>query len=275
LAYRYRRSEELGPGTRRIARELIDKTSRVLTNRSVAVESRIHEARKAIKKLRALLRLVRPASASEEAFSDGDAYLRDTARLLSGYRDDDVLRATVVQLVPDKAASSAIQGVLLAPRKSGNGVKMARAKAIEAVAERMTRFGESVNGWRFRSPSLDALEPGYQATLAKARRQKLKAMKHPTEKRLHGWRKHVKYHHYHTGLLANLDDGRSKSRANGSDRLQELLGRHHDIAVLAHRLKEGVRAGIPSDAVRPLRNRLKRASRAIEHDVRTLGHELF
>src|SRR3954449_13245012 len=57
----------------------------------------VHDARKRIKKTRALLRLARPAM-TRGAFQRRNRTLRDTARGLSGARDADVMAETVSDL---------------------------------------------------------------------------------------------------------------------------------------------------------------------------------
>ena len=57
----------------------------------------MHETRKALKRLRALLRLVRPAM-GEAAFKQENAQLRDIGLSLSGARDRHVLLETVNKL---------------------------------------------------------------------------------------------------------------------------------------------------------------------------------
>ncbi|NIS31707.1 MAG: CHAD domain-containing protein, partial [Actinobacteria bacterium] len=55
----------------------------------------IHDARKKLKRLRALLRLVRD-DIGDSAYHNENVVLRDTARTLAGMRDAGVLRTTLV-----------------------------------------------------------------------------------------------------------------------------------------------------------------------------------
>ena len=57
----------------------------------------VHETRKALKRLRALLRLIRPAI-GDDAFRHENAQLRDIGLSLSGARDRHVLLETVNKL---------------------------------------------------------------------------------------------------------------------------------------------------------------------------------
>ena len=57
----------------------------------------VHEARKDVKKLRALLRLVRSTTSGRVRRRENEA-LRDVGRSLSGVRDADVMLATLADL---------------------------------------------------------------------------------------------------------------------------------------------------------------------------------
>ncbi len=57
-----------------------------------------------------------------------------------------------------------------------------------------------------------------------------------TEEEFHDWRKFVKYHFYHTRLLAGVYGKAARKRAKDANELEELLGQHHDLAVLRERI---------------------------------------
>ncbi|MBC7158217.1 MAG: CHAD domain-containing protein, partial [Rhodobacteraceae bacterium] len=62
------------------------------------LEPRVHAMRKSVKKMRGLIRLVRPAF---DAFADENAALRDAARHLAPLREQDVLARTLAHLCAD------------------------------------------------------------------------------------------------------------------------------------------------------------------------------
>src|SRR5919205_78895 len=91
-------SELLCDGIRRIARGRIDHAIDELRGRtdSTPVQA-VHEARKDMKKLRALLRLVR-GELGGKTFARENACFRDATRELAGARDSDVMLETLAQL---------------------------------------------------------------------------------------------------------------------------------------------------------------------------------
>src|SRR5919108_2255386 len=93
--YRFREGEVVPDGLRRIARGRIDHALDELRGKtdSTPVEA-VHEARKDMKKLRALLRLARD-ELGKDTFSRENACFRDAARELAGTRDSDVMLETL------------------------------------------------------------------------------------------------------------------------------------------------------------------------------------
>src|SRR5262245_53924237 len=96
MAYRLKLSESLTRGVRRIALDQLDLAEQRLKDKSDPVAA-VHEARKSLKRTRALLRLIRPAL-GESVYRRENGQLRDAGRLLSASRDRDVMRETVVKL---------------------------------------------------------------------------------------------------------------------------------------------------------------------------------
>lgn len=277
VGYRYRKSEDLGPGTRRIARELVSGVSRLLDDGNVAPEAATHEARKTIKKLRGLLRLVRPVLLDDAMFAEADRTLRKAAKQLARYRDADVVRHTLRALddAPEESgAPTLIDALSVADEPPGAKVPT-RAKAFAEFRVWLGRFLGLVTGWQFLTPSLSGLERGYRSTLDAARGCMHEAIDDPSEERFHEWRKMAKYHGYHIALLAGLDAKRANARASKCDALQDILGRHHDFAVLKKKIKPQVVDQQGRKAFRRLKKRMKVESSKLAAEARALGDELF
>ena len=96
MAYRLKLKEPLAKGVRRIAGEQLGDAAARLEGGSNP-ETGVHEARKSLKRTRALLRLVRPGL-GETNFRKANARLRDFARSLSAVRVRDVVRALLESL---------------------------------------------------------------------------------------------------------------------------------------------------------------------------------
>ncbi len=118
MSYKLKLTEPLERGVRRIAIAQIDGAiARLQAERE---ESHVvHTARKGLKKLRALLRLVRPGLEAG-VFDRENVRLRDIARQLSPLRDQHVIAETVKMLAADVARAAAhTEPVKAGPVKAG------------------------------------------------------------------------------------------------------------------------------------------------------------
>jgi hypothetical protein len=97
------RNESVSPGLRRIVDELITSAIACIRQPSTDREEDLHQVRLVIKKLRAILRLLRPL-VSKTFFKRENARLRTAARRLARLRDLAVARRTLEQ-VTDKLAN--------------------------------------------------------------------------------------------------------------------------------------------------------------------------
>src|SRR5262249_34360662 len=96
MAYRCKIEEPLAKGIRRIAREQVQRAAQRLAQADDGPAA-IHDVRKHLKRVRALLRLVRPVL-GDTAFRRENARFREIGLLLAGARDLDVLKETVAAL---------------------------------------------------------------------------------------------------------------------------------------------------------------------------------
>ena len=97
MGYRLKGDESFSDGITRVAIELIDKALENLKPTVKNKDEAIHDARLCIKKMRALLRLVRK-SLGEETYQTEDKDYRDTARTLSRVRDSAALLESFTKL---------------------------------------------------------------------------------------------------------------------------------------------------------------------------------
>ncbi|EYD74003.1 hypothetical protein Rumeso_04445 [Rubellimicrobium mesophilum DSM 19309] len=194
---------------------------------------RVHEMRKVVKKLRGLLRLLRPVLPEAKA---ENARLRDAGRALSDLRDAAVQLSTLERLAGDMDGTRRAR--LLAPfqEAAAHHDASAEAAALPAFAEAMSDLLARSEGWTLRRDGWDALEPGLMATWDAARAALRQARKHPEPHHLHEWRKRAKDHWYHARLLQPIWPALMKPHVEAADTLGEMLGQVNDLAVLLGRL---------------------------------------
>ncbi len=97
MSYRIAPSKNLGEEIRRVAGEQVSKAMAELDNADLDRDKVVHQVRKRCKKLRGLLRLVRPGM--EATYANENAAFRDAARLLSSLRDAKTLIGTYDDLM--------------------------------------------------------------------------------------------------------------------------------------------------------------------------------
>ncbi|TNC65980.1 CHAD domain-containing protein [Rubellimicrobium roseum] len=195
---------------------------------------RVHEMRKSVKKLRGLLRLVRPVFADAAA---ENAVLRDAGRGLSGLRD------AAVQLSTAEGLSAGLpedrREALLAPFREAAAHHDARAAEdlLPPFAATMDALVLRTEGWHLRREGWDAIEPGLQATWTAARRAMAAARENPDPDALHEWRKRVKDHWYQARLLKPIWPAMMEPHIAAADDLGEWLGLVNDLAVFRDRIE--------------------------------------
>jgi len=196
----------------------------------------VHGARKSVKKTRALLRLARPGLPGDVYRDEQDA-LRAAGRLLSGARDADVLGATVDALaerfagrLPVPQFNGLRRAVVTQARADGAEDRSAEAiAALRAIAARLAALPlDDVDAAALRKGAVRVQRAGAKRCTA--------ARKAGGGDPLHELRKRAKDRWYHERLLRDGWPAIGKAYAGEADRLGELLGDEHDLAVLDERL---------------------------------------
>jgi CHAD domain-containing protein len=231
----YRWDPSLAPAAelRRIARAQVDRAIAELELDDP--DHAVHQVRKRAKKLRALLRLVRPAT--PELYRTENPRIRDLARDLSGARDD-AASLGALDTLADEAGDRLPAATIVSVRYGLTGtagddtdpsVALERARtelvALRSRVESDWTLPERVGG-------VEAVVPGFRRSYAQGRDAFEVALDDPTTAALHEWRKRVKDHGYHCRLLRPVWPPVMKARASALDDLAERLGDDHDLGVL-------------------------------------------
>ena len=252
LAYRLKSEEEVGEGLLRIAHGRLDHAVGELRGESDSdqVEA-VHEARKDIKKLRALLRLTRDQLGGE-VYRRENGELRDVARALGELRDADVVTETLDKLTADcpdlvsAAAAGRLRRALDAERTTPPPGGPTRDSAMEAAAGRLETVRDRVEDWPLAGDGWELLAEGMRRSYRRGRRRMRDARREPTDESLHEWRKRVKDHWYQLRLIRCAWPPVLEVAGEEAHRLSELLGDDHDLGVLATRFADV--AGGPASA---------------------------
>lgn len=230
MTYRFKLKESIAEGVRRIGLEQIDIASARLASRQ-DIPSAIHDARRCLKRLRALLRLVRPGLA-DGAYRREAARLAGIGRLLSGARDLDVMLATLDKLSARQGEPSGDAALQLRKLVTARRRRSASGGDRRMALQRLQQVRKLFEGKAIELIGLDHLGEGLEATLRKTRKAFHKAYDKGSDEAFHAWRKRVQQHWRHMALLTRCWPEALSARASEAKELSRLLGEDHDYAVL-------------------------------------------
>ena len=219
-----------------VLRHHVQSALRALTRGRSVSDKRIHDARKAIKRARAALRVLRDAMGVRR-YRQLNRALRDAARPLTHVRDAKVLPDALVALRDRNV--DAWHGI--EPDWIERGLRRNRTRARRDVLgdvailnrSRLTlrRTAASLRAMRLR-PGWPGIESAVRRVYRAARHARRRAHENPTDEALHEGRKRVKYLWHTFQILQSLCPGVFDKPCEQAHRLADHLGDDHDLAVL-------------------------------------------
>lgn len=224
---------------RRIAKGEIEGMLRHLASAADSPDKAMHGCRKRIKRLRALLRLVR--AGDPDFIREENARYRDIAASLAGPREAAALIETVDRLAaafPEHAAAEAFEvmrGTLKARRRRLLNEDRALAALAEGAAASCRAGLGKIDALALPGDpeqAADVLADGARDTLTKARNALKDAGERGDKEDFHDLRKAVKAHAMHLSLLKKLWPEPIQAQRKQVEALGESLGDLHDIFVM-------------------------------------------
>ncbi len=245
-AYRLKRSEAVADGVRRIARGRAESAREELSRARGGEElaEAIHAARKEMKKLRAVLRLVREGL-GEATFRTESRRYRDTGRLLAASRDAEVKVETLAALEErfdgemPRAAARAWRAALEGERDEIAGAAEGEIGARLEQARAALEAGiAAIPSWPLETGSWELIEPGLLRSYRRGRREWKRTRTQASAESVHQWRKRVKDLWYQLRIVRKAWPATIDEMASRAHELADLLGDHHDLTVLAADLRD-------------------------------------
>ncbi len=237
MAYRFELDESLADGVRRISCEQIDEAIQQLSDDSDPHRG-IHEARKALKRLRALLWLARPALRGRDFDSEYKGF-RDIGRELSQARDAQAMFEAARKLngsAPPKAKAGAERVTQWIKERRGEALRSfdhgPKEVAIASLRDARRRFGQlRVKG------GFDRIGKGLQKSYRGGRRAFARAYSRGADEDFHAWRQRVQQHWRHMQLLEAAWPDVLNARVALAKELSQILGDDQDLFMLCERLR--------------------------------------
>jgi CHAD domain-containing protein len=228
--------ETLRAGLLRVVDLLIDSITEVPSDQSWNAEQDIHEIRTTIKRLRALLRLIRPVI-DPELFNRENARLRSAAGLLSLARDTAVACETLKTLAVSNRSDQAAVSSVLSSLQSRRGLPNASDKAMAEVRRCLEQTRRNFHRLKLVGSEREILESGLGAVYRQGRERMKVAIKRGQDNGFHRWRIRAKNLYYELEFLECVWPKEFRRLLSLLSKLQDQIGVDHDVAVLRSWLK--------------------------------------
>jgi CHAD domain-containing protein len=234
--YRLRRKETPIQGLRRIAQgRTRDALQQLRQESEEDTAGAVHEARKDLKKLRSVLRLVRD-ELGDDVYRRENTRFRDAGQLLAGARDAEVKLETLQSLTARFDGRLTEEGLAsfaraLEEERQRESRLDDQGVLVRAVAE--IEAGEAaVDDWPLRADDWSLIEPGLERAYRRGRNRFADVRSEASDEAVHEWRKRVKDLWYQLRIVRNAWPEVLGETADQAHELSDLLGDHHDLAVL-------------------------------------------
>jgi CHAD domain-containing protein len=278
MAFALKADESAAKGVKRLARKQIEGAVEGLTKRSGRQqEEAVHDARKRFKKVRALLRLVRP-ELGEKVYQRENVRFRDAARPLSEVRDARVLVEALDGLAErdgDGKAFAPVRKALQARQRATRRRVLKEEQAPAQIAEAVEEARQRVKDWDIGHKGWAALAKGLKQVYKAGRDAFDAALAEPTDENLHEWRKQVKYLWHQLQVLGPTWPELMEGLSNQAHQLADHLGDDHDLAVLRELLAgEGAAWAAPGTLMKLL-DLIDVRRGELRHAAAQLGQRLY
>jgi len=229
-----RGDSSFGDGLAAVARSIIDEGRRALTDPELAGPEAVHEVRKALKRWRALLRLLgRPLG--EQA----DQMRNEARELMRGIADARDVQAALDALSDLRKADLPLSPTSVETIRTRLTEKRDAAEArafTKTMRDRLSRYFDyaalSLERWPLEAIDFDIVTDGLTSTYRRARQLLPDAWSDAEAEHLHGLRRRVVEHRHQMDLVEPLWPRLGKVWAEEAQRLRNRLGSCQDLAVL-------------------------------------------
>lgn len=280
MAYRLKPTQSLKKGLTRILRKQIDGCWPVpVSDSDQAVW--IHETRKSIKRMRALLRLARSGLGRKD-WRHHDRRLRDAARELRHLRESTVLSQTIKKM--SKTSDLELIDSLSRLDRSLETTKAATTKlsqleapatAIVEVARRLSELRQGLSSLTLDGDEAGILAQGLRSAHDAGQKWLVVAERTADDEALHELRKAIQMHWRQTILLRHLWPDVMTARVNQARDCAEWLGDHQDLSDLIAVVSDALKQGFPATDAKRIRETCRRAQSELRDAALPLAQRLF
>ncbi|MEM1307030.1 MAG: CHAD domain-containing protein [Pseudomonadota bacterium] len=239
-------------------RSQIEKARHIIGDSDTPFATRVLEVRKCSKRVRALLRLIRPGLDRSDWIAENVRW-RDLARTLGVVRDQTVLVETLdaLEALDERQANTrtleACHAALLAHRSSLDGDAVGARAMIGLAQETLHRDTISaldmaeaaLDEVSFKTLTRETVALAYARSFRRGRDEMVAAFRVGDDAMFHDWRKRVQHHWRQSALLRDVWPEAMALRIETARALSKALGRDHDASLLVEVIE-----ALPDDALR-------------------------
>jgi CHAD domain-containing protein len=236
MSFRFKLRHPVEKNVQRVANEQIEKAIQEAGSGHLTVNQKVHQLRKCCKKIRGLLRLVRPEIGN--TYKEENKWYRDLARSLSKLRDQASSISAFDKLIKhysnqiDSSTYSSIRQRLEGTQEKQFSNDETITKALEEAKASFLLGRDRISKWTIDASGYKAVKKGFCITFSRSCDALETADDLRNSESMHEYRKCVKDHWYHCRLLQSVWPAIVKARRNELKKLSELLGNAHDLSVL-------------------------------------------
>jgi CHAD domain-containing protein len=236
MAYALKVKQTVAQNLVRVVTEQIESAISELSDRDLEPQVAIHQARKRIKKIRALIRLVQEELGT--LYSYENLLFRDATRRLADIRDAQCAVETFQKLsqrFPSRFGPQAYKSARNGLEERRNDVLGNKAhvqRIMDEVVDTLSKARKRLKSWPIAANDYSALASGHRKVYRRGRRLFTQTQDDQSPEMLHELRKATKYHWYHGRLLKGIRSKRMAKYNVAVKRMADLLGEHQDMAVL-------------------------------------------
>ena len=271
--------ESVRDGILRITRSLAQEQALPNSQPRTELPKIVHETRLAIKRTRAIVRLLRPTL--EPRLQRGlDRALRTGARSLAAVRDANVGLDLLDRLARQRpsATTSAVAEVRAGYAKTVHAPAQSTPRTLRALAQARTTLRKvalALEKAPWKQRGWGVLSSGLEAGYRRARKRFRDARKDPTPDTLHAWRTACKALLYQLDLVRPMASRSLERSLQGLDELQNSLGQASDVANLSGRLTQKPRQFGAPTALQRTRGLLESQLRTIQKRALKQGRKVL
>jgi CHAD domain-containing protein len=237
FAFTLKPGEPVGAGLLRVVDALVQSVVDRDAAPTPGQGDAVHAIRITIKRLRAILRLVRPGI-DETIFEQENARLRKAAHRLSLTRDRQVARKTLLALSLSNKPEQEAAAAVLAGLEAAMEPDTSDEQAIGRVTSDLEQTRRNLRRLRITQSDWNIIETGLRAVYRQGRRRMMIAFADGTDEAFHNWRIRVKNLYYELQLLEPVCKKRTERILSLLKEVQEKIGEDHDLVVLKSQLRK-------------------------------------